>query len=249
MPCTLLFKTFAAALISIATFTAPANAGDFAQIDVLGFSNNGRYFAFEQFGIQDGSGFPYSDIFVVDVSSDKWVKPSPFRRLDQSEVGPGITEGEVLDATRAANRASATPLLASKGIAGRGRTVGHNPPTELNSDPFKMTVNPHIIVPAADDPMEFRLTQYSLPAGDCASYGANTMGFKLTLDYQGLPTRTLNQDWSLPKSRGCPLRYRINRVVTHVPAAGPRVFAILVLMETHGFEGPDGRYIAITGTF
>ena len=44
----------------------PVNAGDSAERRAMGFSVDGRYFAFEQFGIQDGSGFPYADIFIVD---------------------------------------------------------------------------------------------------------------------------------------------------------------------------------------
>jgi predicted secreted protein len=42
-----------------------AHAGDYAYRDILGFSSDGKSFAFEEYGVQDGSGFPYANIFVV----------------------------------------------------------------------------------------------------------------------------------------------------------------------------------------
>nr|WP_272210755.1 DUF2259 domain-containing protein [Marinicella sp. W31]MDC2876669.1 DUF2259 domain-containing protein [Marinicella sp. W31] len=41
-----------------------ATAGDFATFTPLGFSDDGSVFAFEEFGVEDGSGFPYSNIFL-----------------------------------------------------------------------------------------------------------------------------------------------------------------------------------------
>ena len=49
---------------------APAVAGDRALADFIGFSEDGRYFAFEEYGVQDGSGFPYSTIYVIDLTDD-----------------------------------------------------------------------------------------------------------------------------------------------------------------------------------
>ena len=63
----------------------PAMAGDRALIDHVGFSADFRYFAFEEFGIQDGSGFAYSNIFVVDLETDSWVIGTPVRVQAESE--------------------------------------------------------------------------------------------------------------------------------------------------------------------
>lgn len=74
-----------------------------------------------------------------------------------------------------------------------------------------------------------------------------TRGFRLTLSHEGT-TRVLNDDLSLPRSRGCPLRYRIERLVVHRETdRAPAHFAVIVLMELIGYEGADGRYLAITG--
>ena len=51
----------------------------------------------------------------------------------------------------------------------------------------------------------------------------------------------------IPESRSCPLDYQIADIYTFYPDGGDPVFAVLVRMLRVGFEGPDGRYIAITG--
>lgn len=225
--------------------SASVQAGDYADVEILGFSDEGIRFAFEQFGIQDGSGAPYSEIFIINVHTDSWAEP-PFRLTKEPTENHEVPD-EDLYVTRAENRdAAGVALTNSRIFEPRGRTVGFNPITELGSDPHKLSVFPRAFVPSFDNPMNFFLEEYPLAAGNCASFGAQTKGFRLILDHEG-EQRVLNEDTKLPKNRGCPLSYRIERVVTYYPAGRPPVFAALVLMDTHGFEGTDGRYLAITG--
>ncbi len=233
-----------AALAAALGLTPLARAGDTAEVHILGFSKTGGFFAFEQYGIQDGSGFPYSDIFVVDVIGDTWVTPSPFRRRD--EIDDGRAPEALLTETRARNREMAQPLLVDTAIAGKGKTVGFSPRTELQSDPHHMRVAPREHPDLAGNPVTLTLSEYALPSTECAGFGANTKGFRLTMTHNGV-TRTLNNDTSVPGSRNCPLGYRIERFVTHFPKEAPPVFAVLIQMDSLGFEGPDRRYLAITG--
>jgi len=232
------------ALLVGATFAA--TAGDQAQLDVLGFSEDGRYFAFEQSGIQDGSGFPYSEIFVIDVHQDTWVSPSPFRRRDKVDDSDGYHPGKLLRATQAANRAAAAPLLASLKIDGYGLTTGSNPVTEVSANPFNMKVQLRPIVPPIDEPMEIQLMEFPLPDPTCTRFGAATKGFQLNTIYGG-EARVRHLDKDLPESRGCPTGYRIAQVISHHPDGQPPVIAVIVHVAKHGFEGPDGRFLAITG--
>lgn len=243
-----LFRALNCLSVLVATYLlAPAAlAGDTAKLQLLGFSKNGSFFAFEQFGFQDGSGFPYSEIFVVDVIGDSWVKPSPFRLRKDVDVGLGDAADNALTAARSENRLTAQPLLKEKAIAGKGDTVGFSPRTELTSDPHKMRVAPREFYHDGDGPVDLTLTEYTLPDAVCQGYGAETKGFRLTMVHNGV-TRTLNEDKSVPKSRKCPLSYRIERFVTHFPEDAPPVFAVLIQMDSVGFEGPDRRYLAITG--
>lgn len=224
-------------------------AGDQASVQILGFSKDGSHFAFEQYGIQDGSGFPYSEIYVLDVKSDSWVKPSPFRRTDEVDETKGYDPDRLLTETRSENRLAAQELLSTTGIAGKGETVGHNPVTELNANPFEMRVNPRFVIPAIDGELVVSLSEYPLKNATCSSYGAeDTKGFQLNVSYGG-EHRVLHHDKSLPKSRGCALSYRVDRVVTYFPQDQLPVMAIFVHVSTLGFEGPDGRFIAITAPF
>jgi predicted secreted protein len=75
-------------LLFLAGANSIARAGDAAGREVIGFSPDGRYFAFEQYGVQDGSGFAYSDIMVIDATSDAWVVGTPVRKRADDEKMP-----------------------------------------------------------------------------------------------------------------------------------------------------------------
>ena len=75
----------AASLIVLFALALPAAAADRALINMLGYSADGNEFAFEQFGVQDGSGFAFSDVFVVDLVNDKWTYGTPFEVQAEDE--------------------------------------------------------------------------------------------------------------------------------------------------------------------
>lgn len=62
----------------------------------------------------------------------------------------------------------------------------------------------------------------------------------------GETSQVIHEDTSVPASRNCPLNYRFADIVTWFPEGGTPVAAVLILMEKVGFEGPDGRYLAVT---
>lgn len=224
------------------------HAGDLAEVDVLGFSRDGTRFAFEQYGIEAGSGFPYSQVFVIDVDNDQWIAPSPFS-FREEDIPPAPDFELLLNDTRHVTLQSAHESSLLDGIAPRGHTVGHNPVTELSADTSRMLVSPRPVLPAIDVPLQFELEAFPLEDETCASYGAKTAGFNLTLTI-GDSTRVLHEDSSLPKSRGCPLSYHVERVLTYYPeqtASAKGRFVVLIFMETLGFEGPNGRFLAVSG--
>ncbi|HEY7765546.1 MAG TPA: DUF2259 domain-containing protein, partial [Aestuariivirgaceae bacterium] len=98
----------------------PAFAADAAERDILGFSPDGRYFAFEQYGVQDGSGFPYSEIFIIDLEEDRWLEGTPVRiRLDD--------ETQSLGKARAEASGKAREYLLSARIEDNARVLASNP--------------------------------------------------------------------------------------------------------------------------
>ena len=57
----------ALAVFAILLANTPAVAGDRAMIDFIGYSQDMRYFAYEEYGVSDGVGLAYSTIYIVDL--------------------------------------------------------------------------------------------------------------------------------------------------------------------------------------
>jgi len=230
-----------AALLQFATL-GHAHAGDVAEMEILGFSQDGGIFAFEEYGVQDGSGFPYANRYYIDTATDSFIKGTPVRvRIDD--------ESASLETARDQARQQGEPIVKQAELAAnRGFTAGSNPVTELSADPLRIVVNPRPVFPAIDAPLEFRLAM--LPIGEtpgCEDQG-EVSGFRL-LRINGAPdgkTQLLHEDKSIPQSRGCPNGYSIGAVQTFAKDGLSR-YAVLIAVRRVGFEGPDYRWIAVTG--
>jgi predicted secreted protein len=230
------------AIAALALAGSAALAGDYAELEALGFSPDGRTFAFEEYGVQDGSGFPYSNIYVIDTASDNWVSGTPIRVLTKTETAR-------LQETRAEARNKARSILQGRQVGEPGNHVASNPPTEMSADPHRVVFLPRMISPPGGTAHDLSLTEISLPAGDCPDLGSDAYhGFSLTLTSAATATRTLASDSAIPSSRHCPLGYGISDVFTYYPPSGEPVLAVIVNMYTVGFEGPDRRFLAVTST-
>jgi predicted secreted protein len=64
-------------------------------------------FAFEEYGVQDGSGFPYANRFYIDTANDSFLPGSPIRvRIDDDTA---TVEDARAQARRKAKRSSRMP--------------------------------------------------------------------------------------------------------------------------------------------
>jgi predicted secreted protein len=223
-----------------ASYPVSAGAGDYAERSLLGFSPDGRYFAFEEYGIQDGSGFPYSNIYLIDTSTDAWVEGTPIRVLVEGESPP-------LSETRQQSADRFRPFLIEHRIGATGTIVAANPLTETSADPHHVSFLPLLLVPSNDRDYELSLREYELPAPGCPDMGQPYKGFQLTMIEPSGRQRTLARDERIPGSRNCPLSYAISEVITYYPPNRQPVFAAIISMLSVGFEGPDRRFLAVTG--
>ena len=235
------FKSLSLAAAATLCMAGAAAAGDFAELNILGFNGDGTVFAFEQYGVQDGSGFPYAERFYIDTRDDSFVPGTPIRvRIDD--------ENASLDDARAQARSAGEAIVADAILtANRGYTAGFNAPTEQSADPWRMAVNPRPVEPPIDAPLEVRLKEKTFPSpGSCPE--EIVKGFTLTLidPLPGGVTRLLADDLSVPSSRACPNGYRIGGIQTFYPQAGEPVFATIIAVRSFGFEGPDYRWMAVT---
>jgi predicted secreted protein len=223
-------------------------AADAAEREVLGFSPDGRYFAFEQFGIQDGSGFPYSEIVLIDLEADKWVEGTPIRvRLED--------ESQSLQKARRQARDQAEPHLAKMAIENNALILASNSVYQEMPNPRAMTFRTfyttfgHLepIDPANENAIGILLDEFVLPTPEGCPIGDTPMaGFALKARRGSEAYVELHRDTTIPPSRGCPLRYSLSDAVALSTADGnTQKLVMLVNVFSFGFEGADRRFIAV----
>lgn len=227
-------------LLGLAALTAPAQAGDRALIDLIGYSADARYFAFEEYGIQDGSGFAYSSIYVVDLAEDEWVLGTPVRVRGESEE-------MTLSAVRSEAQATAAENIATLGIdrpAELVALVGDGAP-DLDATRLRFGM-PGYEPGAVRGDHELRLSSFPVTAASpCREwFGVDPLGYQLIVA-DGEGSRQIHRDGDLPRSRGCPVTYRLHGVVLPFQAESVDDAVVLISVYPGGFEGPDRRFIAV----
>jgi len=238
------FLRFAGTLSSLfllAPFlTTPVLAGDRALIDYVGFSADFRYFAFEEFGIQDGSGFAYANLYVVDLSTDAWVVGTPIRIQAEDE-------SESLGEVRAEAMALAQNHITEFGIdvpVEIAALIGDGVPDQ---DGKALLFGVPGYQPGAVSG-RYTLSLSTFPASAASPCGdwfdTEPLGFELTIADSGTE-RLVHRDTNLPRSRGCPFDYRLHGVV--MPFMGLAVSNAVAIVSVYpgGFEGPDRRFMAV----
>lgn len=227
---------------SLLLASAPAHAGDYADRSILGFSADGSHYAFEEFGVQDGSGFAYSNIYLIDTDKDAWVSGTPIRVMHEDEDVP-------LEEVRAGARKTVAPLLARYGIVPAGQVVVSNPSSELSADPYPVRFLTNLYANWSNHAWTLTLTPLPFPDGEkCANLGP-LHGFRLALENPVGEARILHEDTTVPASRGCPENYAIADVITDFPEGAYPVMVVLLHVISQGFEGPDRRFLAMATRF
>jgi predicted secreted protein len=217
----------------------PALAGDTASLNVIGYSEDGRIFAFEEHGVQDGSGFAYSNYFFIDTQDDKFLPGTPIRVLAEAEGA--------IKKTRAAARAKAQTLIDKHDLTDNpGVMLAYNPGSEIDGDPHKLRYTRTLSTPARGITYTLELKEKLFsPTAECLNMIGEYSGFTLTLteDSSEPANAVIHEDLQVPKSRYCPNGYRIGAVIGSETSQVPQMAMIIV--ATYGFEGNDERWIAV----
>ncbi|THV25016.1 DUF2259 domain-containing protein [Peteryoungia ipomoeae] len=232
-----LIATTVAALLCVPT----AQAGDVAEMRPHGFSADGRYFAYEEFGEQDGSGFPYATIYIVDTKTDSFVPGSPVETRIRDEKAS-------LGEARRKAALEIDPLFKTLGIGDDpGYLAAYNPVSELVEEPKALRYQPVPSLYIDESVRRLRLETVSMDGPeDCKRWGIAVQGFRLLIAADDSPetARTVYEDKRIPESRRCPSNYAIGGVVTPgYRTKAPHI--VMVQVASLGFEGNDIRWIAI----
>ncbi len=225
-----------------------ALAADGASFNAIGYSPDSRYFAFEQYGVQDGSGFPYWDVFVIDLKSNEWVKGSPYRALVESEEGK-------LAAAREQARAAAQPALKELNITEPALLLAANPGTEVVAERERMGFDRWYASLGSRSgekavlEVRFEVSVETIPLprpASCPAEDGDVFGLRVSVkDLQLGTSRVIHADKSIPESRNCPLAYDMAAVVAQGGFPVTDRLVALVGVYGRGFEGLNHRFIAV----
>ncbi len=244
-----MMKYIATALLSLAAVSA--QAGDASTYQTLGFSKDGKYFAFAETGTQDGSGFHYANVAVVDVAKNKFAAAKNVVLEGEGDESTGSPE-------EALTKAVAELKLGRFGIT-RGANLGQELLVRLPTDYSTYSGNTFSIDYWAEGGASTTVPKYDVvietSAGEDTSEGKWCSEFRgsapelLKLSVVGKEgngtegfAQLLQQDKSLPKSRSCAGSYGVQRVIKK----GNSLVIVLSFSEP-GFEGPDVRHMVVTG--
>lgn len=229
---------------------SPCHPGDAAELEIIGFSVDGKYFAFEQYGNMDGSGAAYSWIDFYDVGGGRYVD-------ETKRIVVGGREGHSwsLEQTRSEARKQATETLErlSVPVGNVGKRVVSRPLNDLGADSTSAQFS-------VWTPLEGMISQdYSLELETSPTttercyFDEPARVFDLYLIDNGSGEKILlHHDDYLPEERGCAVAYRIADVAVFEPfqkrdVSGTSIVVLLNIFST-GFEGHDMRYTAVGGT-
>lgn len=237
-------KKICSILLALLILSVNLYAGDYANLNFIGFSGDGKFLAFEEYGIQDGSGFPYSNFYFVNVEKNSFAAPPVFVRIDKEMA----TE---MAARNKAQLLAAKKLRELKIIKGNiGKHVISHSINDLTLEEETNANAASVVRFAAEIGSMYRKGFYELSlkpvltkTKDCEAFEKETFRFELSLkDKENETTKFLQKDTELPKSRGCALDYRIQDVYLY-----KNNIAVFLNVFKLGFEGPDMRFMAVSG--
>jgi predicted secreted protein len=242
MRCRMIF----AALTFFVCCTAHAAKG--ANFSAIGYSADSRYFAFEQYGIQDGSGFPFWDIFVMNLETNTMVGGGVLYVVIDDETGK-------LSAARNTARELAEPLLKKYAITEPATLIAANPSTEIVVDRHRIAFDrwyrPMGATPESEATADIRheilveavkLTDHK----GCIDADGTYFGFSLTLkDLKLNSSHEFYKDTAIPDSRGCPIAYDMAAIVAPGGVPDEDRMVAIVGVYARGFEGADQRFVAV----
>lgn len=227
---------------------SPVLAGDFAAVRPLGFSADGRYFAFEEFGTRDASVHPFATIHVVALDSGAPVAGSPFAVEIHRENAP---EQEA----RAEALKQAAAMLQRLGIGREPAAGASDPQSDLTEGVTPDRARAAIEAQAsrlaiegavAGGPLTVEVVSSPTRDADCATLGRDDVeGFSLIRILPSGERATVHVDTGKASARHCPLRYGLAALYLFKPDRGRARLVALVAYFPRTWEEPDRRFLAV----
>lgn len=243
----------------------PLSAGEAARLHFIGFSEAGNHLAFQQYGITDGEGLAFANTYFIDVNTNKYAanpvetrgEPDVEEEIKERQTENKVVEDKTIEIEKISHnvlpvntvrqnnlKQAANRLEALKIIEGnQGEHVIAHLMSDVGVKPS--TVKFSVGMPLRGGSYETYTLNLEERAGkaECFDIGEPKM-LTLHLIHDGVDkTKILQADKIIPKSRGCPLRYRIQDVYLY----REEFIAVFLNVFKPGFEGESMRYMVVTG--
>jgi predicted secreted protein len=231
-------------VISLCLAYTLAFGGDAADLHFIGFSEDGKYLAFEQYGIQDGSGFAYAEIILVNVPENSFAYPAITCLDEDQDMGLDMTC--IRAQTQARSKLEALSIVEGN----LGEHVISHPLSDLEANPkYVRFYERATVLPGFSGFREYGLTlkELEIPSDNDYLYGFGPPKMlELSINIPGIDEDiVLQKDTKLPKRRSNVLGYRIHDVYIY-HYQGQKYIAVFISYTTPGFEGPDLRFMVVT---
>lgn len=222
-------------LVLLLTATSALAAVERPRLKVLGFSADGRFFAYHQSGYVNTQGDSFADLFVVDVRKKQNVEGTPIRVVSSSTL-PSLAE------VRASLEAQSARLLRRLGL-NRALAGVAFVPRERGEMWLDMPWGERIMLKltARND-----LAAPGCPLGVKVARGA-LIGFHLTMQRPAEVT-VLHTDKSIPRARGCPISYRFASGFIKPQGNDAIIAAMIAYREPEADGTLRTRYTTVTAT-
>jgi len=247
-------------------FSLPCLSYELAQFNLIGFSADGRYLAWEEYGIQDGSGFPYCRVRIVDVVTNAVIEEESAvfeLSVPDIETGQDIRNffDEYLDDRENEYRyweervkGLVRPLIADRleslGIlsGNLGSLVVHHPLTDRTNFSSSIQFVSGWIGPwyKASPQFELVIDQQEIPLDSGVTSDFSFLDVFLSIrivDLDSGQSRTLLDEVGSGERTESAFTYGILSIYIY----HDDYIAVVLYKYQNGFEGPDVRFRVVTG--
>ncbi|HHB82355.1 MAG TPA: DUF2259 domain-containing protein [Devosia sp.] len=230
--------------------SVPATGAQNTQFNPIGYSEQGRYFAYEEFGTDADNRVAYAKIYLVDLVEITQVVGTPI-----------FVEGDLTEQTLAQVRqnaaAQAGTVLQSLEIIKPATIVAMFGDGHYLEDKSSLTFGVPALEISKGDAQRKPLGKYQLSlksfetatATNCIDFTQSPpMGFSLAIENFGA-SREIYVDKALPRSRQCPLAYEISAVVMPFGATDISQSVGIISVMAQGPTGLSRQFLAIPLAF
>lgn len=238
------------AVLILAALSSAALADDKADYYLIGFSQTGSYFAFEEYGVNDDADnqSPYSWIYIIKVGENTLAIPKfnangvskkekyYVRRIYGQSVKQKLKRFGIIEENLGSGFTVALPVIDSNSNNPEPRPrTGKTLPPDMEFTSGSELRN-------GERNFEVKLTPVLLPRESCDGYKRDMYSFEIKLWGEKDKVAILQKTGDVLKAFGCTDAYGIDQVSVY-----RNKFVAVIAGFTQDSKGPDNRYLVVTG--